>query len=177
MIRLLKTVVTAAMAAAQIFTAQPVITKEEMPVQASLQEESYANGEYHAEYLDEDGEAIVLSITNGTITQGSYQSGGNWYTWTNALVSVSYSGSVMQFRANFAGSQYDAEITSVYSPYNNISYVVSSSLSIPRSYTNNSTPARAVYSLTTSQYLWQLVLSVPKGSFNPTAYLSKTALS
>ena len=128
---------------------------------------SFRDGEYHALYIYPDGSAAVLSVTGGTIAQGTYSSGGNWYTWNNALVSGGNGIVRMQFQATFSGSQYDATISSVSNGYVYLSGNKDGTLSIINGHvTSGSASAMLSYSS------YSLTLNVPVGNNNPTAILS-----
>lgn len=75
-----------------------------------------SEGFYEALYEYPDGSRKIVSITAG-VTQynsgGTYNSGGNWYTWNNALVYGANGVVSVSFRANMAGSAYDGHLTSV----------------------------------------------------------------
>ena len=67
------------------------------------------NALYKEVYEYPDGSRKVVSITAGItqyISGGTYNSGGNWYTWNNALVYGSNGVVSVSFRANMAGSAY-----------------------------------------------------------------------
>ena len=125
---------------------------------------------YHAMFIGGYGEYAVLSIQNGTITSGTFQSGGSWYTWTNALVKAYLNNNTMSFRADFSGSSYDSTIMSVYSPYT--SFVNASlNLWIEQSHATGNQNSLAIFQVSTSCCLYNLHLCVPAGNANPSAIL------
>ena len=169
---IIKYLLSAILMAANISSAPPEPTSNKnQNMTLTLVCESYSLTGYYAEYSTENNEPVSLAIQYGTITSGTYNSGGNWYSWTNALVSVSSAFFTMHYRADFHGSQYDAGILSVSSGYAFIGDAVfPHTLSIPIPYVTSGA-ARAVMSVQIGQITYQLILNVPAGSFNPSAYV------
>lgn len=124
------------------------------------------NGLYKEVYEYPDGSRKVVSITAGItqyISGGTYNSGGNWYTWNNALVYGSNGVVSVSFRTNMAGSAYDGHLTSISTlNYSGVS-LISFSISSPNATSGN--PAYGGFKgISTAGTYYSLFVYVPIGS-------------
>ena len=77
---------------------------------------TYENGCFKETYEYPDGSRKIVSISAGEtqyISGGAYISGGNWYSWKNALVYGSNGIITVSYRADLAGSAYDGHLLNV----------------------------------------------------------------
>lgn len=124
------------------------------------------NGLYKEVYEYPDGSRKVVSITAGItqyISGGTYNSGGNWYTWNNAQVYGSNGIVTISYRANLAGSAYDGHLTSISNLSCSGVSLISFSISSPNATSGN--PAYGGFKgISTAGTYYSLFVYVPIGS-------------
>lgn len=119
--------------------------------------------------LETEVQEIDTRDAYASISGGSYISGSNWYSWTNAVVKVISNNYTVQFTASFSGSLYDAQIHSV----GNYSIVNATVVSPPSIQVAHVYSGEAVASMSFIYNGLQKTLSlhVPAGSNSPYAVL------
>ena len=125
-----------------------------------------SEGFYKALYEYPDGSRKLVSITAGItqyISGGTYNSGGNWYTWNNALVYGSFGVISVSFRANMAGSAYDGHLTSMSNLYVSGGSVTQNAFGISIVHASASVPAKGGFSGIVGLTSVSLYLYVPMG--------------
>ena len=125
-----------------------------------------AEGFYEALYVYPDGSRKLVAITAGTtqyISGGTYNSGGNWYTWNNALVYGSNGVVSVSFRANMAGSAYDGHLISVSSLSYSGTGITQSYFGVNNAYATSAVPAKGGFYGVRSGMSISLLVYVPLG--------------
>ena len=157
---------TAAVLTDKYLLGQQLDCMNEMYSKVKPLEEIESEGFYKAVYEYPDGSRKLVSITAGNtqyISGGTYNSGGNWYTWNNALVYGSNGVVTVSFRANMAGSAYDGHLISVSSLSYSGTGITQSYFGVNNAYATSAVPAKGGFYGVRSGMSISLLVYVPLG--------------